>query len=127
MNISSFQEQISTVISSPLEVYKRFVSMTLRPLSLTVTKTSPGPYQVLTKEVSELLTSLQDKVDARTKVLQLGLPDNIRKKIKLTERELKLSLSRGAAMVQTFYPEHVIARWRIMVIRITSSTYSFSG
>ena len=40
------QEQISTVISSPLEVYKRFVSMTLRPLSLTVTKTSPGPYQV---------------------------------------------------------------------------------
>ena len=41
------QEQISTVISSPLEVYKRFVSMTLRPLSLTVTKTSPGPYQVL--------------------------------------------------------------------------------
>ena len=110
LNISSFQEQISTVISSPLEVYKRFVSMTLRPLSLTVTKTSPGPYQVLTKEVSELLTSLQDKVDARTKVLQLGLPDNIRKKIKLTERELKLSLSRGAAMVQTFYPEHVIAR-----------------
>ena len=40
------QEQISALISSPLEVYKRFVSMTLRPLSLTVTKTSPGPYQV---------------------------------------------------------------------------------
>ena len=65
---------------------------------------------MLTKEVSELLASLGDKVEARTKVLQLGLPDNIRKKIRLTERELKLALSRGAAMVQTFYPEHVIAR-----------------
>ena len=39
-------------------------------------------YQVLTKEVSELLASLGDKVEARTKVLQLGLPDNIRKKIR---------------------------------------------
>ena len=65
---------------------------------------------MLTKEVSELLSSLGDKVEARTKVLQLGLPDTIRKKIRLTERELKLALSRGAAMVQTFYPEHVIAR-----------------
>ena len=65
---------------------------------------------MLTKEVSELLASLGDKVEARTKVLQLGLPDNIRKKIRLSERELKLALSRGAAMVQTFYPEHVIAR-----------------
>ena len=65
---------------------------------------------MLTKEVSELLASLGDKVEARTKVLQLGLPDTIRKKIRLTERELKLALSRGAAMVQTFYPEHVIAR-----------------
>ena len=44
--MTPFQEQISAVISSPLEVYKRFVLMTLRPLSLTVTKTSPGPYQV---------------------------------------------------------------------------------
>ena len=39
-------------------------------------------WQVLTKEVSELLASLGDKVEARTKVLQLGLPDNIRKKIR---------------------------------------------
>ena len=30
--------------------------------------------------------------------------------LRLSERELKLALSRGAAMVQTFYPEHVIAR-----------------
>jgi hypothetical protein len=37
------------------------------------------------------------------------LPETMRKKIKLSERELKLSLSRGAAMLQTFYPEHVIA------------------
>merc|ERR1719384_2408365 len=42
--------------------------------------------------------------------LRLLLPETMRKRIKLSERELKLSVSRGAAMVQTFYPEHVIAR-----------------
>ena len=106
-----WQDQVSGVISSPLEVYRRFVTATMRPLSLTLTKAAPGPYHQLTKEVAELLASLEDKVEARTKLLSLGLPDNIRKKIKLSERELKLSVSRGAAMVQTFYPEHVIARW----------------
>lgn len=106
-----WQDQVSGVISSPLEVYRRFVTATMRPLSLTLTKAAPGPYHQLTKEVAELLASLEDKVEARTKLLSLGLPDTIRKKIKLSERELKLSVSRGAAMVQTFYPEHVIARW----------------
>ena len=98
------------MISSPLDVYRKFVADTMRPLSLMVNKQTPGPYQQLNKEVTELLGSLQDKVEARMKQLRLNLPDNMRKKIKLTERELKLSLSRGAAMVQTFYPEHVIAR-----------------
>ena len=107
---STLQEQLSSVISSPLDVYRKFVADTMRPLSLTVNKQTPGPYQQLNKEVTELLGSLQDKVEARMKQLRLNLPDNMRKKIKLTERELKLSLSRGAAMVQTFYPEHVIAR-----------------
>ena len=107
----TFQDQLSTIISSPLDVYRKFISDTMRPLSLTINKQSPGPYQTLNKEVTELLSSLQDKTEARSRQLRLSLPENIRKKIKLSERELKLSLSRGAAMVQTFYPEHVIARY----------------
>ena len=101
---------MSSVIGSPLEVYRKFVSDTMRPLSLTDNKQSPGPYQTLSKEVADLQTLLEDKVETRMNQLRLSLRENIRKKIKLSERELKLSLSRGAAMVQVFYPEHVIAR-----------------
>ena len=129
---------MSGVICSPLEVYRKFVSDTMRPLSLTVNKQSPGPYQTLSKEVAELQGSLEEKVEARLKQLRLALRENIRKKIKLSERELKLSLSRGAAMVQVFYPDHVIARlqggesefWESRGLRtgdwvgLTSSLYS---
>ena len=82
----------------------------MRPLNLAVNKQAPGPYQQLDREISGLLSSLHEKVDQRMGQLRLMLPETMRKKIKLSERELKLSLSRGAAMVQTFYPENVIAR-----------------
>lgn len=82
----------------------------MRPLSLGVNKQGPGPYQQLSKEEGELLSSLSEKVNTRLTQLRLTLPSGMKKKIKLSERELKLALSRGAAMVQTFYPDHVIAR-----------------
>ena len=108
--LEAFKEQLATVISSPLEVYRKFVANSLRPLSVCVTKAGGGPYAQLDREVSGLLASLHDKVDARTTQLRLQLPEPMRKRIKQSERELKLSLSRGAAMVASFYPEHVIAR-----------------
>ena len=108
--LEAFKEQLANVISSPLEVYRKFVANSLRPLSVSVTKTGGGPYAQLDREVSGLLASLHEKVDARTKQLKLQLPEPMRKRIKQSERELKLSLSRGAAMVASFYPEHVIGR-----------------
>ena len=108
----------------------------MRPLSLGVNKQGPGPYQQLSKEEGELLGSLSEKVNTRLTQLRLTLPSGMKKKIKLSERELKLALSRGAAMVQTFYPEHVIARgqmsdfWSSRSLKIndwvglTSSLYS---
>ena len=115
------QEQITQVISSPLEVYRKFVADTMRPLSLGVNKQCGGPYQQLSKEESELLSSLSEKVNSRLTQLRLTLPSGMKKKIKLSERELKLALSRGAAMVQTFYPDHVIARCK------TEETEFWSG
>jgi len=108
--LEAYKDQLCSVITSPLDVYRKFVANTMRPLSLAVNKQAPGPYQQLDREISGLLSSLHEKVDQRMGQLRLLLPETIRKKIKLSERELKLSLSRGAAMVQTFYPEHVIAR-----------------
>ena len=46
------------------------------------------------------LTMYPVQVKNRKNVLQLGLPESRRRKVKLTERELKLAISRGAAMVQ---------------------------
>ena len=108
--LEAYKEQLSAVISSPLEVYRKFVGNSLRPLSVSVTKAAGGPYCQLDREVAGLLASLHEKVDARTAQLRLQLPEPTRKRIKQSERELKLSLSRGAAMVASFYPEHVINR-----------------
>ena len=108
--LEAYKEQVSAVISSPLDNYRKFVSASLRPLSVGVTKGAGGPYYQLDREVTGLLASLHEKVDARTAQLRLQLPEPMRKRIKQSERELKLSLSRGAAMVASFYPEHVIGR-----------------
>jgi len=108
--LEAYKEQLSAVINSPLESYKKFIANTMRPLSLSVNKNIPGPYQQLDKEVGGLLNTLKEKVDLRVNQLKLSLPESMKKRIKLCERELKLSLSRGAAMVQSFYPEHIIAR-----------------
>ena len=62
--LEAFKEQLATVISSPLEVYRKFVANSLRPLSVCVTKAGGGPYAQLDREVSGLLASLHDKVDA---------------------------------------------------------------
>jgi hypothetical protein len=108
--LEAYKEQLSLVIQSPLEVYRKFVANTLRPLSLAVTKGGGGPYCQLDKEVTGLLASLQEKVAARSAQLKLQLAEPLRKRIKQSERELKLSLSRGAAMAASFYPEHVVGR-----------------
>ena len=46
------------MISSPLEVYRKFVADTMRPLSLGVNKQCGGPFQQLSKEGAERLGNL---------------------------------------------------------------------
>lgn len=108
--LEAYKEQLSALINSPVENYRKFIANTMRPLCLSLNKNTPGPYQQLDKEVAGLLSTLKEKVDQRVSQLKLVFPETMKKRIKLSERELKLSLSRGAAMVQAFYPEHIIAR-----------------
>jgi len=106
----AFQDEMSDIITSPLEDYRKFVANTFRPLGVSVNKQQPGPYKDLEEETNNLLNSLQTKVSTRQNQLRLSLPESTRMRIKLTERELKLALGRGAAMAQGFYPSHVIRR-----------------
>ena len=108
--LEAYRVQMADIISSPLVDYHKFVLNTMRPLSLAVTKDPKGPYQLVSNNTSGLLASLQEKVNDRINQLRLGLSHNMKQRIKLSERELKLALSRGAAMTSKFYPEHVIAR-----------------
>ena len=108
--LEAFQTQFSGLINSPLVDYHKFVTSTMKPLSLTVTKGLGGPYQRLATDTTDLLGLLKNMVDGRMKHLRLGLTQNMRERIKLSENELKLALRRGAAMTSGFYPQHVIAR-----------------
>ena len=53
--LEAYKTQLSAVISSPLEVYRKFVANSLRPLSVSVTKSAGGPYCQLDREVTGLL------------------------------------------------------------------------
>jgi len=108
--LRAFQDEMSEIISSPLEDYKNFISSSFKPLGVSVNKQIPGPYKDLEEETTSLLDSLNKKVGNRWAQLSLPLPECTRSRIKLTDRELRLALSRGAAMAQGFYPEHVIGR-----------------
>eukprot|EP00092_Neocalanus_flemingeri_P037052 GFUD01040338.1.p1 GENE.GFUD01040338.1~~GFUD01040338.1.p1 ORF type:complete len:1135 (+),score=193.14 GFUD01040338.1:117-3521(+) len=108
--LEAFRVQLGDIISSPLEDYHKFIANTMRPFSLTVTKGLGGPYQRLATETSDLLASLGKKVDFRMSQLRLELSPNMKERIKLSERELKLALGRGASMTCGFYPQHIIAR-----------------
>ena len=75
--LEAFQTQFSGLINSPLVDYHKFVTSTMKPLSLTVTKGLGGPYQRLATDTTDLLGLLKNKVDGRMKHLRLGLTQNI--------------------------------------------------
>ena len=46
----------------------------------------------------------------RKKRLNIGLVSDIKAKVKVSGRELKVIISQAAKMLENFYPDHVIAR-----------------
>ncbi|KAK8396821.1 hypothetical protein O3P69_005057 [Scylla paramamosain] len=105
--LAVYQRETEGTIYKPLAAYMEFVQRCFGPFSGVIGKT--GSYDLVEREVRDLCLTLQEKIDRRRRDLGLGLPINVRSKIKLTTRDLKLALKQCTIMVEDFYPTHVLA------------------
>ncbi|KAK7072695.1 hypothetical protein SK128_010140, partial [Halocaridina rubra] len=102
------QRETEYIIYKPLITYTDFAEKCFGPFSGVIGKT--GNYERVEKEVKDLTMTLQEKVDKRRRDLTLGLPLNVRSKVKLTTRDLKTTLKQATIMIENFYPQHVLSR-----------------
>ena len=69
-----------------------------------------SPLNKLELETSALESQLGDKVEKRKQTLDKKLPQRLRNKIRLAEKDLKLVLHQGTNMVEKFYIAHVMPK-----------------
>ncbi|XP_076032256.1 uncharacterized protein LOC143020023 isoform X3 [Oratosquilla oratoria] len=106
--LAAYQREMERRINKPLNEYSEFVRRIFGPFSGVLGK--GGVYGKLDKEAKDLTQTLQEKIERRRRDLTLGLPVNVRAKVKMTTRELKLALKQATILLEDFYPSHVLAR-----------------
>ncbi|KAK2155090.1 hypothetical protein LSH36_249g00040 [Paralvinella palmiformis] len=106
--LTAWNHNTVQTIQKPLEEYKRFVQQCFGPFSAALNY--KGVYQKLDDQINGILKDLQMATDRRKGYLQTGLNEDIRRRIKLSSRELKVTIAQTAKMLEDFYPEHVIDR-----------------
>ncbi|XP_052685923.1 uncharacterized protein LOC128165435 isoform X5 [Crassostrea angulata] len=100
-----WRKNLETKIEIPTEKYKKFVDQCFGPFSAGLV--SDGVYSRLLKETQSLQKDLMVKVREREAKLNTGLMSNNSDKIKLPERELKITILQGAKMLEKFYVERI--------------------
>ncbi|XP_013411124.1 uncharacterized protein LOC106174227 isoform X2 [Lingula anatina] len=108
--LEAWQENILKTIEKPLDEYRAFTSKVFQPFSAGLVR--EGAFKTLSSEVEDLKRQLSQKVEERKKILRTGLTSDLQQRIKLTDRDLKLTLSQAAKLVENFYPSHVINKLR---------------
>lgn len=106
--LQAYQQSMEELILQPQRDFSQFVESYFEPFSAQLSKT--GQYYNLEFEGNELKLSLHKKLEQRRKDLQTNLNSSVRGRIKLSATDLKLAIQQGAHQLETFYPEHVIAR-----------------
>ncbi|XP_056019360.1 uncharacterized protein LOC125672084 isoform X3 [Ostrea edulis] len=101
-----WRKNMEKKIESPTEKYQKFVDQCFGPFSAGLVAT--GVYSHLQRETQSLQKDLMVKVREREGKLYTGLMSNNSDKIKLPERELKITILQGAKMVEKFYMERVL-------------------
>ncbi|KAL3877445.1 hypothetical protein ACJMK2_035151 [Sinanodonta woodiana] len=100
--------RVNTVkqIEQPVQEYRSFVSSCFKPFSAGLI--TEGVFNRLKEETAEYDTHLTQKVNEKANVLRISLHPEVQGKIKLPERELKITILQTAKMLEKFYPDHVI-------------------
>ena len=98
-------------IKQPQEEYKHFISRYFGPFGAVLsTNNGSSPASKLEAESAALLNQLEEKVKKRKDTLSNNLPGQTRRRIRLSETDLKTVLHHGSIMVTKFYSDHVLSK-----------------
>lgn len=106
--LDAWKMEITRLIEQPKGDFNMFVRKCLKPFSVTISEI--GVYSKLCVETTNYCKDLAVQVQNREKKLTTGLNPMIDRKIKLQERQLKLTILHAAKMVQEFYPKKIFPR-----------------
>ncbi|CAH1793364.1 unnamed protein product [Owenia fusiformis] len=106
--LKAWRDATLKLIEQPLTEYSDFVTKVFQPFSASLS--SHGIFESLKKETHNLTQALKHKMDERKRMLHTGLNSELKSKIKLTGRELKVTIALCSKLIESFYPEHVLSR-----------------
>ncbi|KAI0224495.1 hypothetical protein LSAT2_024502 [Lamellibrachia satsuma] len=106
--LKAWRDDILKVIEQPKKEFQKFVTQCFHPFSAVLCE--QGVYRDLVQETKHLCEWLQTKISERQKHLHTGLNPDIRARVKVSGRELKVIILQTANMLEEFYPSRVIRR-----------------
>ncbi|EDW81624.1 uncharacterized protein Dwil_GK12174, isoform A [Drosophila willistoni] len=109
--MQAYQHATERVILQPQQDFLQFVEACFGPFSAQLSKT--GPYLALDREAQDLMSTLHEKLEKRRRELQTALTTQVKSRIKLNTKELKIAIQLAAHILEKYYPSHVIGRLSI--------------
>lgn len=129
--LQAYQHAMERIILQPQKDFSQFVEACFGPFSAQLSKT--GPYLGLDREAQDLMTTLHEKLEKRRRELQTALTTQVKTRIKLNTKELKvnsikcsnkladethcchlqIAIQLAAHILEKYYPSHIIARLSI--------------
>lgn len=86
--LQAYQHAMERIILQPQKDFSQFVEACFGPFSAQLSKT--GPYLSLDREAQDLMTTLHEKLEKRRRELQTALTTQVKTRIKLNTKELKV-------------------------------------
>ncbi|XP_022219927.2 uncharacterized protein LOC111072385 isoform X2 [Drosophila obscura] len=109
--LQAYQHGTERVVLQPQQDFLQFVEACFGPFSAQISKI--GPYLSLDREAQDLMSTLHEKLEKRRRELQTALTTQVKSRIKLNTKELKIAIQLAAHILEKYYPSHVIGRLSI--------------
>ncbi|XP_001359353.2 uncharacterized protein [Drosophila pseudoobscura] len=109
--LQAYQHATERVVLQPQQDFLQFVEACFGPFSAQISKI--GPYLSLDREAQDLMSTLHEKLEKRRRELQTALTTQVKSRIKLNTKELKIAIQLAAHILEKYYPSHVIGRLSI--------------
>lgn len=87
--LQAYQHAMERIILTPQKDFSQFVEACFGPFSAQLSKS--GPYLALDREAQDLTATLHEKLEKRRRELQTSLTSQVKSRIKLNTKELKVN------------------------------------